>query len=64
MVMMKIVFWIKNNFRLRLSKEDFSMKTLRTNFPYGLNERSKDLIPGAPIGTNFYPIEISCEENK
>ena len=40
------------------------MKTLRTNFPYGLNERSKDLIPGAPIGTNFYPIEISCEGNK
>ena len=30
------------------------MKILKTNFPYGLNETSEDLIPGAPIGTNFY----------
>ena len=29
------------------------MKTLRTNFPYELNERSKDLTQGAPIGTNL-----------
>ena len=39
------------------------MKTLRTSFPYGLNERSKDLIPGAPIGTKFYSIERSRERN-
>ena len=39
------------------------MKTLRTSFPYGLNERSKDLIPGAPIGTKFYCIERSRERN-
>ena len=46
------------------------MKTLRTNFPYGLNERQKNLIPGAPIGTNVYPIggngerDNRCNENQ
>ena len=45
----------ENNCRLRLGREDFWMKTLRPNFPYGRNERSKDLIPGSPIGTHFYP---------
>ena len=39
------------------------MKTFKTSFPYGLNERSKDLIPGAPIGTKFYSIERSRERN-
>ena len=53
----------KNFGRLRLGREDFWMKTLRTNFLNGLNERSKDLIPGAPIGTNFYPIGRSGERN-
>ena len=27
------------------------MKILTTNFPYGLNERSKYLVPELPIGT-------------
>ena len=53
----------ENNFRLRLSSEDFWMETLGTFFPYGLNEESKYLIPGAPKGTNFYPIGISGERN-
>ena len=39
--------------RLRLGSEDFWMKTLRTNLSYGLNEKSKHLIPGATIGINF-----------
>ena len=30
------------------------MKTFKTSFPYGLNERSKDLIPGAPTGTKLF----------
>ena len=31
---------VDENFRrLRLGREDFWMKTLRTNFPYGINER-------------------------
>ena len=52
----------ENNYRLRLGSEDF-WKTLRTNFSYGLNERSKYLIPGEPIGTKFYPIGRSDERN-
>ena len=53
----------ENIWRLRLSRKDLWIKTLRTNFPYGLNERSKNLIPGAPVGTNFYPIGRSGERN-
>ena len=53
----------KNNYRLKLGSEDFWMKTLSTNFPYGLNERSKDLVPGASIGTDIYPIGRSGERN-
>ena len=49
--------------RLRLDSEDFRMKTLRTNLPYGLNERSKDLIAQAHIGSNFHLIETSGERN-
>ena len=39
------------------------MKTLRTNFPYGLNKRSKDLMPLTPTDTKFYPIGRSDERN-
>ena len=39
------------------------MKILRTNFPYGLNEKSKYFIQGAPTGTNCYPIGRSGERN-
>ena len=53
----------ENNCRLRSGREDFWMKTLRTNFSYGLNEKSKDLIPGTPIGANFYLIGRSGERN-
>ena len=49
--------------RLRLDSEDFWMKTLRTNLPYGLNERSKDLIAQASIGSFFHLIERSGERN-
>ena len=47
--------------RLRLGREDLWRKTSRIDFPYGLNERTKDLIPGAP--TNFCPIEKSGERS-
>ena len=53
----------ENICRLRLGSEDFWMKTLRTNFPYRLNERSKDLMPGVPVGTDFFPIGRSGERN-
>ena len=59
MAMMKVVLWMifDGICRLRLGWEDFRMKTLRTNSPHGLNERSKDFIPRASIGRNFYPIK-------
>ena len=43
-------FVYKNINSLELSREDFQMKILTTNFPYGLNERSKYLVPELPIG--------------
>ena len=49
--------------RLRLGREDFWTKILKTNFLYWLNETSKDLIPGAPIGTKFYLVGRFSEEN-
>ena len=39
----------ENIHRLRLGREDFWMKILKTNFPYGLNKTSKDFTPEAPI---------------
>ena len=44
-------FVYKNIRSLKLSREDFQMKILTTNFPYGLNKRSKYLVPELPIGT-------------
>ena len=46
----------ENIFTLRLVREVFWIKLLRTYFPYGLSKRSKYLTPRAPIGTKFYPI--------
>ena len=40
--------------RLRLHREYFWMKTLRTNFPDSLYEKSKDLKPEALIGSDVY----------
>ena len=39
------------------------MKTLSSNFSYGLNESSEDLMPGEPIGINFYDIWKYVERN-
>ena len=49
--------------RLRLERKNFWMKVLRNFVSDRLNERSKDLIPGGPIGTNFYLIGRSGEKN-
>ena len=43
-----------------LNNKDFWMKTWRTSFRYGLNERSKIK---APIVTIFYPVGKSGEIN-
>ena len=33
------------------------MKTLRTVYPYGLNERTRNMDPEAPVGTQLPPLE-------
>ena len=40
----------------RLKREDFWMKTLRTVYPYGLNEKTKFMSRNVPIGKLFPPL--------
>ena len=40
----------------RLKREDFWMKTLRTVYPYGLNDRAKSINSNTPIGKLFPPL--------
>ena len=40
----------------RLKREDFWMKTLRTVYPYGLNDRAKSINSDTPIGKLFPPL--------
>ena len=40
----------------RLKREDFWMKTLRTVYPYGLNDRTKSMNSEIPIGKLFPPL--------
>jgi hypothetical protein len=42
--------------QLRLQREDYWMKTLRTIYPYGLNEKTKQMNRELPIGRLFPPI--------
>ena len=37
----------------RLQREDYWIETLRTNYPYGLNERTKSMNKDLPVGKNF-----------
>ena len=57
-----MALWIKIFAGLR--REEFWMKTLQKNFPYGLNEIPKDITPEATIGTNIYPIGRFGESHK
>ena len=47
--------WIKDNAMLeyRLHREDYWMKTPRTVYPFGLNERTKFMNKDSPIGKPF-----------
>lgn len=48
---------IDNDMRqLRLQREDYWMKTLRTIYPYGLNEKTKQMNRDMPIAKLFPPI--------
>ena len=40
----------------RLQREDYWMKTLRTVYPYGLNERTKFMNKDIPVGKLFPPL--------
>ena len=40
----------------RLQREDYWMKTLRTVYPYGLNQRSKLMNKDTPVGVLFPPL--------
>ena len=50
----------KEMYKHRLEREDFWMKKLRTLYPYGLNEKSKDMNKKSylnwPVGTLFPPL--------
>ena len=43
-------------YKLRLEREDFWIKTLRTVYPYGLNEKTKKMNKLAPVGTLFHKL--------
>ena len=46
-------------YRYRLQREDFWMRKLRTIYPYGLNEKSKDMNKNTlhwPVGRLFPPL--------
>ena len=43
----------KDVLRYRLQREDYWMKTLRTIYPYGLNEKTKDMNKDLPVGKLF-----------
>ena len=42
--------------KYRLKREDYWMKTLRTLYPYGLNEKTKDMNKDLPTGKLFPPL--------
>ena len=42
--------------KYRLGREDYWMKTLRTVYPYGLNDRAKSMNSDVPIGKLFPPL--------
>ena len=47
--------------KIRLEREDFWIKKLRTVYPYGLNERTRDTHTDRPIGLMFPSIPRSRE---
>ena len=42
--------------KYRLEREDYWMKTLRTVYPYGLNDRAKSINSDNPVGNLFPPL--------
>ena len=42
--------------KYRLEREDYWMKTLRTVYPYGLNDKTKSMNKDIPIGKLFPPV--------
>ena len=46
----------QNMLKYRLEREDYWIKTLRTVYPYGLNQRTKFMCSSKPIGKLFPPL--------
>ena len=46
----------KTMLKTRLEREDYWMKTLRTVYPYGLNDRTKLMNKMKPVGQLFPPL--------
>ena len=42
--------------KYRLEREDYWIKTLRTVYPYGLNDRAKSINSDIPVGKLFPPL--------
>ena len=56
----------KEMYKYRLEREDFWMKKLRTIYPYGLNEKSKDMNKKSlnwPVGKLFPPLARHGQRN-
>ena len=41
----------------RLQREDYWIKTLRTSYPYGLNERTRSMNKNIPVEKIFHPYQ-------
>ena len=44
------------NFKTRLDREDYRTESLRTSYPYDLNERKREVDPNLSAGCSFPPI--------
>ena len=54
----------KEMYKLRLEREDHWMKTLRTVYPYGLNDKTKEMSSELPVGKLFKMIPRYGIRNK
>ena len=51
------------NFKTRLDREDYRTESLRTSYPYDLNERKREVDPNLSAGCSFPPISRSGQRS-
>ena len=51
------------NFKTRLDREDYRTESLRTSYPYDLNERKREVDPNLSAGCSFPPISRSRQRS-